>query len=96
MVPLLLPAVFASAMIVFAGSLDDFVVSQFLSGDAVVGDGADPAATAPCETAPSPALNALATIMLAGTMPWPCSFAWLVLRRRSEALSAAPSSPAID
>ena len=34
LIPLLMPAIFASAMIVFATSLDDFVVSQFLFGDA--------------------------------------------------------------
>ncbi len=82
LVPLLLPAVFASAMIVFAGSLDDFVVSSFLSADAS-------SVTVPIKlysavrNAPSPALNALATIMLAGTA-LALFFAWLVLRRRSE------------
>ena len=34
LLPLLMPSIFASAMIVFATSLDDFVVSQFLFGDA--------------------------------------------------------------
>ena len=34
LIPLLMPSIFASAMIVFATSLDDFVVSQFLFGDA--------------------------------------------------------------
>ena len=87
LVPLLMPAVFASAMIVFAGSLDDFVVSSFLSADAS-------SVTVPIKlysavrNAPSPALNALATIMLAGTT-LALFFAWLVLRRRSRGLSAA-------
>jgi spermidine/putrescine transport system permease protein len=66
LVPLLMPAVFASAMIVFATSLDDFVVSQFLFGNASN-------ATVPIllynavRASPTPALNALATILLTGT-----------------------------
>ena len=66
LVPLLMPAIFASAMIVFATSLDDFVVSQFLFGNASN-------ATVPIllynavRASPTPALNALATILLTGT-----------------------------
>jgi spermidine/putrescine transport system permease protein len=66
LLPLLMPAVFASAMIVFATSLDDFVVSQFLFGSA-------DNETVPIllynavRAAPTPALNALATILLVGT-----------------------------
>jgi spermidine/putrescine transport system permease protein len=66
LVPLLMPAIFASAMIVFATSLDDFVVSQFLFGNASN-------ATVPIllynavRASPTPALNALATILLVGT-----------------------------
>jgi spermidine/putrescine transport system permease protein len=63
LIPLLLPSIFASAMIVFATSLDDFVVSQFLFGDASN-------VTVPIKlynavrSAPTPALNALATLLL--------------------------------
>jgi len=63
LIPLLLPAVFASAMIVFATSLDDFVVSQFLFGNASN-------VTVPIKlynavrSSPTPALNALATMLL--------------------------------
>jgi spermidine/putrescine transport system permease protein len=66
LLPLLMPAVFASAMIVFAASLDDFVVSQFLFGSAEN-------ETVPIllynsvRASPTPALNALATILLVGT-----------------------------
>jgi spermidine/putrescine transport system permease protein len=66
LLPLLTPAVFASAMIVFATSLDDFVVSQFLFGSAQN-------ETVPIllynsvRASPTPALNALATILLVGT-----------------------------
>lgn len=64
LLPLLGPAVFAGLMIVFATSIDDFVISAFLQGDAS-------SQTVPVRiyggvrTAPTPALNALATAMLA-------------------------------
>ncbi len=63
LIPLLMPAIFASAMVVFATSLDDFVVSQFLFGDASN-------ITVPIKlynavrASPTPALNALATLLL--------------------------------
>jgi spermidine/putrescine transport system permease protein len=65
--PLLLPAVFASFMIVFAISIDDFVISQFLSADAST-------ETIPVKIysnargAPTPALNALASLMLLASL----------------------------
>ena len=63
LLPLLLPAIVASFLIVFAISIDDFVISQFLSADSST-------ETIPVKIysnargAPTPALNALATIML--------------------------------
>lgn len=63
LMPLLVPAIFASLMIVFAISMDDFVISQFLSSDAST-------ETIPVKIysnargAPTPALNALASVML--------------------------------
>jgi spermidine/putrescine transport system permease protein len=65
--PLLWPAIFASAVIVFATSIDDFVIASFLSSGAGT------------ETVPiriygsarggaTPALNAIATLMLVITM----------------------------
>lgn len=78
--PLLVPAIFASAMIVFASSMDDFVISSFLSPDAS-------SVTVPIKlysavrNSPSPALNALATLLLAGSA-LALLLAWLVLRRR--------------
>jgi spermidine/putrescine transport system permease protein len=66
LVPLLMPSIFASAMLVFATSLDDFVVSQFLFGDAAN-------VTVPIKlynavrSAPTPALNALASLLLAAS-----------------------------
>ena len=67
LLPLLGPAIFASLMIVFATSIDDFVISAFLSADAS-------SETIPIKiystvrVAPTPALNALATVMLLATI----------------------------
>ena len=77
---LLTPAVVAGALIVFASSMDDFVISAFLSTDAS-------SVTVPIKlysavrTAPSPALNALATLLLLGSA-LALVLAWAVLRRR--------------
>ena len=66
-VPLLTPAIFASAVLVFATSIDDFVASSLLSS----GAGSE---TVPVKIYGSvrggatPALNALATIMLSVSM----------------------------
>ncbi len=66
-VPLLTPAIFASAVLVFATSIDDFVASSLLSS----GAGSE---TVPVKIYGSvrggatPALNALATIMLGVSM----------------------------
>lgn len=67
LIPLLFPAIAASLLIVFALSIDDFVVSQYLAS------GADTTTVpmriyAQARAAPTPALNALATIMLAVTL----------------------------
>ncbi len=88
LLPMLVPAIFAAAMITFAASLDDFVVSNFLYGDASQ-------ITVPVllyssvKAAPSPALNALATILLIGTMTaLLLTYLVLRLRRRGEGGSA--------
>jgi len=79
LLPLLAPSVFASAMIVFAASMDDFVVSSFLYTEAST-------VTVPIKlysgvrTSPTPALNALATLLLLGSV-LSVVLAWLVLRR---------------
>jgi spermidine/putrescine transport system permease protein len=63
LLPLLLPAMAASFLVAFALSIDDFVVSQYLAGGAET-------TTVPMRIyaqargAPTPALNALATMML--------------------------------
>jgi spermidine/putrescine transport system permease protein len=68
LIPLLLPAILASMLIVFALSIDDFVVTQYMSSNAAT------------QTIPmilygtarggtsTPALNALATIMIVITL----------------------------
>lgn len=66
LLPVLFPAIFASLMIVFAVSVDDLVISQFLSGG-------EETITVPIRiygnvrSGPTPALNALATVMLVTT-----------------------------
>jgi spermidine/putrescine transport system permease protein len=63
LLPLLAPAIASGFLVVFALSIDDFVVAQYLSS------GSD-TTTVPmriyssARNAPTPALNALATIML--------------------------------
>jgi spermidine/putrescine transport system permease protein len=63
LLPMLAPAIFAAVMIVFAISIDDFVISAFLQAGAE-------SQTVPvliysnARAAPNPALNAIATLML--------------------------------
>jgi spermidine/putrescine transport system permease protein len=87
LLPMLMPAIFASAMLVFATSLDDFVVSQFLFGDASN-------ATVPIRlynavrSSPTPALNALATLLLV-TSFLALILAYLGLRTRRRGAKSA-------
>jgi spermidine/putrescine transport system permease protein len=67
LLPLLTPAIFASFMMVFAISIDDFVISQFLSSDAST-ETIPVKIYANARGAPTPALNALASVMLFATM----------------------------
>ena len=96
LLPLLGPAIFASLMIVFATSIDDFVISAFLSSDAS-------SETIPIKiystvrVAPTPALNALATVMLGFTL-LAVFLAVLALKvfRRGEQGSAVEDFAALD
>ena len=63
LLPLLAPAILASAAVVFALSIDDFVVTQYLSGDASTTT-VSMLLYSSARGAPTPALNALATIAL--------------------------------
>jgi spermidine/putrescine transport system permease protein len=60
---MLVPAIFASTVLVFADVIDDFVLVRYLSGDAST----EPVSVKIYNTAraaPTPALNALATVLL--------------------------------
>jgi len=61
--PMLMPAIFASTVLVFADVIDDFVLVRYLSGSAAT----EPVSVKIYNTArgaPTPALNALATLLL--------------------------------
>lgn len=96
LLPLLGPAIFASLMIVFATSIDDFVISAFLSADAS-------SETIPIKiystvrVAPTPALNALATVLLVATL-LAIALAMLALKvfRRGEKGSAVEDFATLD
>jgi spermidine/putrescine transport system permease protein len=88
--PLLAPAILASAGIVFALSIDDFVITQYLAS------GADTNTVSmllysTARGAPSPALNALATIALVITL-LTLVLAYVVYRRFAGAGSAAEAA----
>jgi spermidine/putrescine transport system permease protein len=88
LLPLLLPALLSSAMIVFALSIDDFVVTQYMSSD-------ESTTTIPMYLyanarggSTTPALNALATILVLVTLIG-IAAAYLILRmfsKRTEAV----------
>lgn len=91
LLPMLRPAIFAGLMIAFAISIDDFVISAFLSADSA-------SETIPIKLysgarlGPTPALNALATVLLVFSLA-AITIAGLALRqyrrREGEAASAA-------
>jgi spermidine/putrescine transport system permease protein len=65
--PMLVPAIVASSVLVFADVIDDFVIVRYLSGDSST----EPTSVKIYNTAraaPTPALNALATLMLVAAM----------------------------
>ena len=64
---MLVPAIFASAVLVFADVIDDFVIVRYLSGDSST----EPVSVKVYNTAraaPTPALNALTTLLLAASL----------------------------
>ena len=67
LLPMLVPAIVASGIVVFAISMDDFVITQFLSSGTNT-DTVPVRIYATGRTAPTPALNALATLTLAVTI----------------------------
>ncbi|MEX1263004.1 MAG: ABC transporter permease [Actinomycetota bacterium] len=67
LLPLLSPAILASIAVVFADSVDDFVIVRFLSGAA----SSEPLSVkiySAARASPTPAVNAAATVMLFATM----------------------------
>jgi spermidine/putrescine transport system permease protein len=65
--PMLFPAIFASAALVFADTIDDFVTVRYLSGPA----SSEPLSVKIYDAArgsPTPAVNAAATFMLVATL----------------------------
>jgi spermidine/putrescine transport system permease protein len=79
LLPLLYPAIFASAVLVFADVIDDFVIVRYLSSDAAT----EPMSVKIYNSAratPTPALNALATIMLVSSL-LAVTLGFLVYRR---------------
>jgi spermidine/putrescine transport system permease protein len=86
LIPMLAPAILASAAVVFALSIDDFVVTQYLAA------GADTNTVSmllysTARGAPTPALNALATITLVITL-LTLALAFVVYRRFAGGTSA--------
>jgi spermidine/putrescine transport system permease protein len=79
LLPLLSPAILASAAIVFALSIDDFVITQYLSSDASTTT-VSMLLYSSARGAPTPALNALATVALAITLGT-LALTFLVYRR---------------
>ncbi len=63
LLPMLAPAIFTSAVLVFADVLDDFVIVRYLSSDAFT-ETTSVKIYNTARAAPTPALNALATLML--------------------------------
>ncbi len=81
LLPLLAPAIFASVMVVFATSVDDFVISSFLSTGAST-DTVPIKIYSGARGGSTPALNALATVMLVFTL-LAVALAGLAMRRMS-------------
>jgi spermidine/putrescine transport system permease protein len=79
LLPLLRPAIFVSAMVALAISLDDFVITQFLVGEADT-ETIPVRIYAGARAGPTPSTNAIATVLLVGTLV-AVTIAGLILRR---------------
>ncbi|HZJ06536.1 MAG TPA: ABC transporter permease subunit [Nocardioidaceae bacterium] len=67
LLPMLVPAIFASVVLVFADVVDDFVLVRYLSADAAT----EPVSVKiynSARAAPTPALNALASLVLLASL----------------------------
>jgi spermidine/putrescine transport system permease protein len=84
--PMLTPAIFASTVLVFADVIDDFVLVRYLSGDAAT----EPVSVKIYNTAraaPTPALNALATLLLLAALA-AVVIGYLIYRRMAKVQGA--------
>jgi spermidine/putrescine transport system permease protein len=94
LLPLLAPAIFASLMVVFALSIDDFVVTDYMSSN-------ESTQTVPIKIYSgvrgntTPALNALATVMVCATL-LAVGLAFLVYRRVSAAQRTTEQGTALQ
>jgi len=87
--PMLLPAIFASTVLVFADVIDDFVLVRYLSGNSST----EPVSVKIYNTAraaPTPALNALATLLLFAAL-LAITVGYLIYRRMTRGDSSAGS-----
>jgi len=94
LLPMLYPAIFASVVLVFADCIDDFVIVRYLSSDART----EPMSVYIYDSArssPTPALNALATIMLVTSLV-AVTIGYLVYRRWTRGERAAGGSAVSD
>ncbi len=87
--PMLVPAIFASTVLVFADVIDDFVLVRYLSGNAAT----EPVSVKIYNTAraaPTPALNALATLLLVAALA-AVVIGFLIYRRMTRSDATADS-----
>lgn len=83
LLPMLVPAILVSAVLVFADVLDDFVIVRYLSGDSTT-ETASMRIYSTARAAPTPALNAMASLMLLASFVV-ITAGYLVHRRLSRA-----------
>lgn len=79
LLPMLMPAVFASAVLVFADVIDDFVLVRYLSSDTST-ETTSMKIYNTARAAPTPALNALASLLLLASL-LAVLVGWLAYRR---------------
>jgi len=79
LMPMLIPAIMISAILVFADVLDNFVIVRYLSSDMST-ETTSMRIYSTARAAPTPALNALATLILVASLS-AVFIGWLVYRR---------------
>lgn len=83
LLPMLAPAILTSAVLVFADVLDDFIIVRYLSADAA-SETTSVKIYNTARAAPTPALNALASLMLLASFVV-VLLGWLAVRRAGRA-----------